>query len=67
MDKSKATKLNESKRVYRFPGNEKVVLEKVSELIVTESGNHRIKASDKLHIIPAGWIHVEIDEKEWTI
>ena len=62
-------KLERQKRTYYFPGNEKVELENVTELIVTESGNHRLKtADDKLHIIPPGWIHIEIyDQTEWNI
>lgn len=68
MEKRDAVQLKESKRVYRFPNNETVVLEKVIELIVSTSGNHRLKTADnKLHIIPTGWIHIEIHEKEWTV
>ncbi len=64
-----ATKLNETKRIYRFPQGETVELVNVTELKVSESGNHRLKTADKkLHIIPTGWIHIEIhDETEWTI
>lgn len=63
-----AVKLNEKQRIYTFPGGDKVVLNKVVELVVRESGTHRIKTADeKLHIVPTGWIHVEIDEKEWTV
>lgn len=60
--------LKESSRTYYFPGGEKIVLTNVTELVVRESGTHRLKtADDKLHIIPTGWIHIEIDEKDWTI
>jgi hypothetical protein len=60
-------KLNEKERIYTFPNNEKVVLKDVTELIVRESGTHRLKTKDgKLHIIPTGWIHIEIDDSEWT-
>ena len=65
-----AVQLKEKKRVYTFPSDDKlvkVVLEKVTELSVSESGNHRLKADGKLHIIPVGWIHIEIDESEWTV
>lgn len=63
------TKLNEQKRVYHFPQGESVILEKVVELKVSDSGNHRLKTSDKkLHIIPTGWIHIEIyDATDWTV
>lgn len=62
-------KLSEQKRIYYFPNNESVVLENVTELKISVSGNHRLKTADnKLHIIPTGWLHIEIhDEKEWTI
>lgn len=63
-----AIELKESKRVYNFPNGEKVELKNVIELVVRSSGTHRIKTNDnKLHIIPTGWIHIEIDEKEWTV
>lgn len=64
---SEAIKLTEKQRTYTFPGGDKVTLENVTELKVSESGNHRIKAGGKLHIIPVGWIHIEIDETEWTV
>jgi hypothetical protein len=61
-------KLNEKERIYFFPNNEKVILRNIVELIVRESGTHRIKTADKkLHIIPNGWIHIEINEEEWTV
>lgn len=68
MEKQKAVELKEKERIYTFPQGDKVVLKNVVELIVSDSGNHRIKTNnDKLHIIPTGWIHIEIDEKEWTV
>lgn len=68
--KNDSIKLNpiEKSRTYIFPKGEKVVLINVEELKVSESGNHRLKTSDgKLHIIPTGWIHIEIDTEKWTI
>lgn len=60
--------LKESKRTYFFPNNERVVLEQITELIVRDSGTHRLKTADnKLHIIPNGWLHIEIDESDWTV
>lgn len=68
MDKNNAIKLCEKERVYIFPNNEKVVLKNVTELIVRDSGTHRLKTADgKLHIVRDGWIHIEIDETEWTV
>lgn len=68
IEKEKPIKLKEKQRIYFFPSNNKVVLNKVTELIVRESGTHRIKTEDKkLHVIPTGWIHIEIDEEDWTV
>lgn len=61
------TELNEQKRIYTFPTNT-VILNGVTELIVRPSGTHRLKTLDgKLHIIPTGWVHIEIDSKEWKV
>lgn len=58
--------LKEKKRTYTFP-NTKVELQNVTELIVRESGTHRLKADGKIHVIATGWVHIEIDEEEWTV
>lgn len=64
----KEVKLTEKSRTYTFPHQDKVKLEDIVELTVSDSGNHRIKTKDqKLHIVPTGWIHIEIEEKEWTV
>jgi hypothetical protein len=58
----------ERQRTYRFPGDEFVRIVGVVELSVRESGNHRLKdSSGKLHIVRAGWIHIEIVAEEWTV
>ena len=64
-----ATSLSEKKRIYTFTNDQKVVLEDVTELKVSNSGNHRLKTADgSLHVIPNGWIHIEIKgETDWTI
>jgi hypothetical protein len=63
-------KLNEKVRRYQF-SDTWFTLYDVTELIVSESGNHRIKTKDgKLHIISPGWVHIEITpgaEQEWTV
>jgi hypothetical protein len=64
------TKFNppEKERIYHFPNNEKVVLKGVTELVVRPSGTHRIRTADgKAHIIPIGWLHVELDIEDWTV
>lgn len=61
-------KVEESQRVYIFPNGDRVVLKNVTELIVRESGAHRLKTADgKLHIIPPTWIHIEIEAEDWVI
>lgn len=68
MTVNNAIKLTEKSRKYTFPGGDIVELNEVTELAFGSSGTHRIKTADKkLHIIPKGWIHVEIDEENWTI
>lgn len=57
----------EKTRTYRFPCGEAVVLHDVTELVVRPSGTHRLKTADgKSHIVPTGWIHIELDIENWT-
>lgn len=57
----------ESWREYTFPGGEVVRVEGVSKVAVSESGTHRLEtASGRKHIVPSGWIHIEIDVEAWT-
>ena len=52
----------ECKRTYHFPGGDTVELHDLYEIIVRESGSHRIKTADgKMHIIARGWLHIEIE------
>jgi hypothetical protein len=54
--------IDEKERIYYFHRDEKVVLRDVYELIVSSSGTHYLSTRDgKTHIIPVGWIHIEID------
>lgn len=57
----------EKARVYEFPGGETVILENVTHFL-NRPTNHRLKTADgKLHIVPMGWLHIEIDTTEWTL
>ena len=57
----------ETKRTYTFP-SKMVVLEDVIELTIRDSGTHRLKTKDgHLHIIPAGWVHIELEVSGWTV
>jgi hypothetical protein len=70
LDIGKPTKFEpaEDTRTYYFPNGEKVELLSVVELVVRESGTHRLKTADgKLHIVPSGWVHIEISAKDWTV
>jgi hypothetical protein len=64
------TKLDpvEKIRIYRFPNGERVELANVTHFIARESGTHRLRTADgKLHIVPVGWIHIEIDAEGFTV
>lgn len=57
----------EKSRIYHFPSGD-VELKDVTELIVRDSGTHRLKTKDgKSHIVPAGWLHIELDIKDWAV
>lgn len=57
----------EISREYTFPCRNVVRIEKAARISVSESGTHRIETEDgRKHIIPKGWIHIELDVPEWT-
>ena len=66
MIKGKEYSVKESKRKYTFGRN--IELEDVREIIVSNSGNHKIKTADgKLHIISPEWTHIEItSDEDWV-
>lgn len=67
MEEMIALNPSEATRTYRFPGGETVVLTNVTHFL-NRPTNHRLKTADgKLHIVPTGWIHVEIEAAEWTL
>lgn len=40
----------------------------VTHLAVSPSGTHRLKTQDgKLHIVPIGWLHIEIIADSWSL
>ena len=58
----------ERSRKYTFPGGDVVELKLVNRLAVSASGTHRVETEDGAkHIIPTGWIHIEIDASDWTM
>lgn len=57
----------EAWREYTFPGGDKVKIENVAKVAVSESGTHRLETSTgRKHIVPSGWVHIEIDVAAWT-
>jgi hypothetical protein len=62
----------ETQRTYTFPGGDQVVLKNVHEVIPMNTGTHRVKTYNRgvptLHIIPTGWIHIEIKTRsgQWS-
>lgn len=57
----------EAWREYTFPGGEIVKIDDVAKVAVSESGTHRIETkTGRKHIVPVGWIHIEIDVDKWT-
>lgn len=61
----------EKSRTYHFPGGEKVALQDVRAFASRQSGTHRLETGEgverRLHIIPSGWLHIEIDAGDWTL
>lgn len=68
------TELNERSRTYYYlRGGQSyqafvpVRLERVVGICVRPSGNHRLKTADgMLHIMPPGFVHIEIDADDWV-
>lgn len=60
--------VREQSRRYVFPNGEVVELWGVVGINVSKSGTHRINTKDgKKHIIPPGWLHIEMDiDGDWT-
>lgn len=60
-------KLNEKSRTYFFPNDQTIRIENAVELTIKKSGDHRLAtANDNLHIVPKGWLNIQIDDKRWT-
>ena len=64
------TELNplEISRIYRWADGFELVLMNVTHFHARESGTHRLKTGDgKLHVVPSGWRHIEIDSEAFTV
>jgi len=67
MEKMTELKPTEKSRTYTFPGGERITLGPVTHFLALPSGTHRLKTADgKPHIVPVGWLHVEIETESWT-
>ena len=63
-------KITEEYRIYTFPNKEIIRIDKCRKLKVSNSGNHRIITEDGLlHIVPIGWLHIEIKSEvgDWEL
>ncbi len=57
----------EVSREYTFPCGAKVKIDEVAKIAVSNSGTHRLETkSGRKHIVPTGWIQIEIDAAAWT-
>ena len=63
--------LDEKQRTYHYPEGHSVTVERPVELILRESGDHRLKCEDGLlYVIRCGWYYLEIDKdknRDWTV
>ncbi len=70
MISDKRIPLTENSRAYYFGKQKIIVILNPRELIVRESGTHRITDEiGMLWVIPTGWIAIEIDNggKDWDV
>jgi hypothetical protein len=52
--------VNETLRVYTFPGGDKIEIENVSAVCVRPSGNHHLEtANGRKIIVSSGWLSIE--------
>ena len=59
--------LREGRRVYVFPGNNRVIVENVCRIAIMDSGIHRLETTTgEKHIIPTGWLQIKISSEEWN-
>ncbi len=58
----------EKSRTYVWPSGSRDKIDNVTHICVRPSGSHRLQTSDGLkHIVPAGWIRVEVEAVEWSV
>lgn len=58
----------EHSRTYRWADGFTLSLVNVTHFRASDSGTHRLKTGDgKLHIVPTGWRHIEIEAAAFTL
>jgi hypothetical protein len=58
----------EHSRTYRWSDGFTLTLVNVTHFLARESGTHRLQTGDgKLHIVPVGWRHIEIEGGAFTL
>lgn len=45
-------------RIYKFPGDEEVMIQKPQSLIVSDNGHRIVDDQGVSHYVPYGWIHL---------
>lgn len=59
---------SEKSRTYVYANGVRDTLENVVALGVSPRGTHRLETADgKKHIVPPGWIRIELDVDSWTL
>ena len=54
-------------RRYAWPDGTSTLIEKVTHVKVSSSGNHRLQtATGKMYIISPGWRYIEFKASEWS-
>lgn len=57
----------ERRRVYVFPGGDRLILQNVTRLEVRDSGKHRYECADgRKGFVSTGWLWIELDMDKWT-
>lgn len=58
----------EFSRTYRWADGFTLTLLNVTHFQARDSGTHRLKTGDgKLHIVPTGWRHIEVEAAAFTV
>lgn len=56
----------EKSRKYHF-GSGVTEIQDVCRIAVSKSGTHRLETADgKKHIVPSGWLRIELEVEDWT-